>query len=102
MWDTPGILRRDLSKLRDFAAAWLDPKVLGSFQRLFTEVIWPTDFWDIIDPHQVDLAQEFAAKMESCLGITSRKVSFQETWARNPPQEAAGQSLPEYIDDVSV
>ncbi len=102
VWDTAGLLGRDLQKCRDFAAEWLNQDVLVKSDRPFSEIIWPTDFWEIIDSHQVELAIKFAASIGASLDLASREVSFRDSWAREPPPEAAGLSLQDYIVDVSA
>jgi len=98
VFDTAGLLGRDLQKCRIFASEWLDKDLLAT-NKPFSSVIWPTDYWSIIDPAQTKLARGFVAAIEAVLGISSRDVSFSEAWNENPPAEAAGQSLSDYIDD---
>ena len=123
-WDTAGLLARDLQACRDIAAEWLDPSALVENSgvstcnhrghlaaRLLTlsvllqpvsSIVWPTDFWSIIDPGQVALAQGFVKTLNAVLSIDSRDVSFWESWAQNPPKEAENLSLQEYIVGVGA
>ena len=67
-----------------------------------SSIVWPTDFWSIIDPAQVALAQGFVKTLNAVLGIDSRDVSFWDSWAQNPPKEAENLSLQEYIVEVGA
>jgi len=40
--------------------------------------------------------------METTLGLTCEEISFEEIWAKSPPAEANGLSLPEFINPVSL
>jgi len=50
---------------------------------------------------QIKIINAFVADLESSLGVTQEKISFDEAWDANPPKEANGQSLQEYMKDVS-
>jgi len=102
-WDTAGLLGRDLDKCRVFASEWLNKDLLIT-NKPFSSVIWPTDYWGIIDPAQTQLAREFVETLTAVLGITCKDVSFTEAWSKNPPADAdaAGLALPDYINEASM
>jgi hypothetical protein len=54
-----------------------------------------------MDPRQSDLSQEFMHGLETKLGLKHQNVSFAQERDRNPPEEAGGLSLLEYILNVS-
>ncbi|KAK3328636.1 amidase signature domain-containing protein [Cercophora scortea] len=74
LWDTAGILARDLQKLSQFANFWLDPKALEKHPKSPSSLIWPVDYWHIIDPAQVDIAWKFAEHIESALDVACSKA----------------------------
>jgi hypothetical protein len=50
---------------------------------------------------QVKIIDTFVTDLESSLGVTQNKVSFNQAWDADPPLEANGASLQEYMKDVS-
>jgi hypothetical protein len=50
---------------------------------------------------QMKLLNSFAMDLQSTMGAESQKISFEELWRTNPPSEAHGQSLAEYMKDAS-
>lgn len=114
-YDTAGILSKDLQKCKDFAAEWLssdalqrDPMV-RSYSGLsallirlqtFTSIIWPVDFWKVIDAKQAVIARDFAKHMQYALRVKYEEVSFENVWLKTPPIESNGQSLSDFINEV--
>ncbi|KAF3480209.1 uncharacterized protein GIQ15_05556 [Arthroderma uncinatum] len=84
---------------------WLDIAIgtdtLGIYLP-FSSIIWPIDFWKIIDADQCTLALQFVKDMESHLYIKHSKISFENVWSNSLPSEAAGLSLPEYINPATA
>lgn len=39
--------------------------------------------------------------LESSLGVTLQKISFNDLWDANPPREAEGAGLQQYMKDVT-
>lgn len=66
----------------------------------FTSIIWPVDFWKVIDAKQTVIAQDFAKQMKSTLKAEYEEISFEDIWLKYPPTEADGQSLPDFINGV--
>lgn len=64
-------------------------------------IIYPSDFVSISDGNQA-LRDKFVATLERFLGIQADKVSLSEIWDSRPPDEADGQSLEEYMRQVST
>jgi hypothetical protein len=56
--------------------------------------------WDPVDEDQQKLAREFVKDLETHLGIKSTDVSFEKIWNEEPPPQAHGSSLGDYINDV--
>jgi hypothetical protein len=55
----------------------------------------------ITNKDQLKPIDQFAADLESSLGVTLEKVSFNDLWDSDPPSEADGASLQQYMKDVS-
>ncbi|RSM10374.1 hypothetical protein CDV31_007250 [Fusarium ambrosium] len=100
-WDTPGLLARDLDKCRDFASKWLD---LDAFAppKSFSSIIWPTNFWRIIDSDQVQLAMDFAQALRAELNVFLEALSYEDIWNDSPPSEAHGMPLPAFINPATA
>lgn len=64
-------------------------------------IIYPLDLASIFEEIQI-LTDKFVATLEHFLGIQADKVSLSEIWDSKPPSEADGQSLEEYMKQVSV
>ena len=54
----------------------------------------------ITNKAQLDLVDQFLADLERSSGATHEKISFEKTWDADPPQEAHGLSLLEYMEGV--
>ncbi|KAK4958305.1 hypothetical protein LTR10_004731 [Elasticomyces elasticus] len=94
--DTPCFMGRDLQLCKKFAEAWYG-KRLERTQVTFKRVIWTSDYWRTIGDEQVRLAKLFTADLEKTLEAQAEIVSFEEDWAANPPAEANGLGLQEYM-----
>lgn len=46
------------------------------------------------------MLDEFVSVLENYLGIKRTVFSFTETWSENPPANAKGKSLQEYLSKV--
>ncbi|KAL7934352.1 amidase signature domain-containing protein [Trichoderma chlorosporum] len=88
-WDIPGILARDLQTCKKFAEEWLDFSEFAKAPESFTSIIWPSDFWKIIDIKQTSLAKSFAQNMATNLGVKFEEISFEERWQQAPPMSDA-------------
>lgn len=65
----------------------------------FSSIIWPTDFWKVIDPDQASKARLFAQSAAAKLNVKLVDMSFEECWNASPPTEDAT-SLPTFINPV--
>ncbi|PVH80611.1 amidase signature enzyme [Cadophora sp. DSE1049] len=96
--DMPGFLCRDLSQSKAFAEKCA--VINADANKPISKIIWPADFWDIMDtPHQ-ELALAFAEDIERCLGVRRTNLSFRDEWSKSPPKEANGLSKDEYFKNV--
>ncbi|KAJ8105970.1 hypothetical protein ONZ43_g7220 [Nemania bipapillata] len=100
LWDTAGVLARDLQKCRDFSSVWLSPGKLRDEAMPFSSIIWPTDYWSIIDSKQITIAKGFVEKIKVSLALECEDLSFKAMWEQLPPSEAVGVSLDDYINEA--
>lgn len=120
-FDTPTFFGRELEKCKQFAEAWYGRSLplqtsngsvgletafhhsarLISPQKPFA-IIYASDYMKIIgNQQQLKLIDEFVTDLEDSLGVKHERVSFDEAWESNPPSEANGESLEEYMKDAS-
>jgi len=64
-------------------------------------IIYPSDLASIFEENQA-LTDKLVATLEHFLGIQAEKVSLSDIWDSKPPSEADGQSLEEYMRQVST
>jgi hypothetical protein len=55
----------------------------------------------ITNKDQLKIIDNFVADLEKSLGVKHKRVSFNEVWDSDPPEEVKGESLQEYMKDVS-
>ncbi|KAF2502329.1 amidase signature enzyme [Lophium mytilinum] len=101
LFDTPSFLGRNLQQMRSFASAWYGSRISTKNLKPISALIWPSDFWESINPAQRKLAQDFVGDLESFLGIQQEAVSFADEWSRAPPQEAASESQSDFMKDAT-
>ena len=58
------------------------------------------DFFPQSDADQQHMSDEFTSIVEDFLGVKKTPISITEMWASNPPEEAGGKSLLEYLEMV--
>ncbi|KAM0455117.1 hypothetical protein ACHAPV_008008 [Trichoderma viride] len=95
-WDIPGFLARDLGHCREFAAEWLSFDEFEKTPKQFSSIIWPTDYWKIIDAEQANEAKSFAQRAAAKLNVNLVDISFEERWSASPPTKDAS-SLQQFI-----
>ncbi|KKP04311.1 hypothetical protein THAR02_03588 [Trichoderma harzianum] len=100
-WDVPGILARYLQKCRAFAQEWLNFDNFDKAPESFSSIIWPTDFWKIMDHKQSSIAKSFAQDMAIKLNIKFEEISFEELW-RSVPPSADAPLLPQFINQATA
>lgn len=71
--------------------------MLAKQRKQFPTIIWPSDYWDMIESDESDIAYSFLLDIESHLGVTHSKVSFRGVWERDPPRDAGTLSLHAYM-----
>ncbi|KAL8846996.1 MAG: hypothetical protein Q9221_007952 [Calogaya cf. arnoldii] len=55
------------------------------------------NYWDLIDPQQREMADQFADEIASTLHLPLRTFSLKDLWAKKPPEDAGHQSLDDYM-----
>lgn len=56
----------------------------------------------ITNEDQRKCIDDFTADLEKSLGVKHQKVSFNDLWSTDPPEEAERQTLLEYMKDVRL
>jgi hypothetical protein len=56
----------------------------------------------ITNKDQLKVIDEFTVDLEKSLGVEHQRVSLNDLWQANPPEEAEGESLQEYMRDVCI
>lgn len=74
----------------------------SSFLNQFSAILWPTDYWDIIDSQQREMAHIFALEIESALGLKRTEFSLKQKWQTSPPEDADHRSLDDYMIKASI
>jgi hypothetical protein len=55
----------------------------------------------ITNKDQLKIIDNFVADLEKSMGVKHKRVSFNEAWDSDRPEEAKGESLQDYMKDVS-
>jgi hypothetical protein len=50
---------------------------------------------------QIQLIDSFVVDLEKTFGVEHKKLSFEQVWHDDPPSEAKGETLMEYMKEVS-
>ncbi|KIN00679.1 hypothetical protein OIDMADRAFT_124456, partial [Oidiodendron maius Zn] len=101
-FDMPTYFTRDIEMGRKFAEVWYGDNLPCGRQALPPSIIYPTDYMSLIsNADQLKLIDQFAADLESSLGVTLQKISFDDLWDADPPREAGATSLQQYMKDAS-
>lgn len=69
------------------------------YAQQFSSIIWPTDYWKIIDAKQASEAKSFAQRAAAKLNVKLVDMSFEECWNASPPTDDAS-SLQQFINPV--
>ncbi|KAL8948507.1 MAG: hypothetical protein Q9222_005310 [Ikaeria aurantiellina] len=100
-FDVPGIFARDLHKLGAFATKWYGASVsTGNAEHLPPSIVLPLDFLPEDDTPQKKIVLDVVKDLESFLEVRADRVNLCTLWAQDPPNEAYGQGLHEYLDKV--
>lgn len=101
-FDVPGIFARDLTKLASFANKWYgigsrgtDVDTSGPSKSIIVLTDLMTE-----DTTQGQIILDFIQDMESHLGIKAERISMSDRWDQNPPAEATGQGLHDFLAKV--
>ncbi|KAF2676238.1 amidase signature enzyme [Lentithecium fluviatile CBS 122367] len=104
-FDVPGILASDFSKLKTFAQGWYgdNPKLLSKRRSRFYQVIFLTDDHKPAQGSmQAKILAEVIQQLGEFIGNDVRSVSLAALWKSSPPEEAQGETLHEYLDEVGA
>ena len=56
----------------------------------------------ITNKDQLKIIQDFTHDLENSLGVKHQKLSFNDLWDADPPAEAEGETLQQWMKDVSL
>lgn len=103
-FDTPCVFSRDVTWLTKFAKVWYagqtDP--VDSAGHIPKAIIYPLDYFPVSTSEQMQLLDAFVAQMAEYTGVTPTRLSISDYWQQNPPREAGGESVEEYLKDVII
>lgn len=100
-FDVPGNFARDLDKLASFATKWYGDRLpKKSTKHLLSRIVLPIDLLPEDDTPQQRVFLDFLKDFETHMGITADRISVSALWAENPPKEADGQGMHEYLEKV--
>lgn len=63
-------------------------------------MLYPLDFFPQPDAEQEAMSEAYITILEDFLGVKRTPISITDTWASNPPDEARGKPLLEYLEMV--
>jgi len=69
---------------------------------LVQRLLYPLDFFPQADAEQEAMSEAFITVLENFLGVKRTPISIINTWESNPPEEARGRSLLEYLEMVGL
>ena len=95
-----GQFSRNLDDLRHIVAHTFD--LDDSTTEFPTKILYPQDFYPLVNRTQQALTEEYISVLEDFLGVKRTSFSFAETWAQCPPKEAKGKPLLEYLEKVTI
>ncbi|KAH7318121.1 amidase signature domain-containing protein [Stachybotrys elegans] len=97
-FDTLGVSSRNLQSLINSIAAISNSSKTGGV--LPTRIILPIDMVPPMSEEEKGLFTEFVTCLEKFLGTKTQPVVVGDAWAENPPTEANGLGMQEYMKEV--
>jgi hypothetical protein len=65
-------------------------------------IVWASDYMNLIgNEQQLELLKTFVKDLEDTFEVYQHAISFEEAWEKDPPKQANGASLSDYMKDVS-
>ncbi|EED16514.1 conserved hypothetical protein [Talaromyces stipitatus ATCC 10500] len=100
-FDVPTFFGRSVDTCKEFATHWYSDLLPNATSFLPPQIIYPTNYISLItNEHQKQLIDDFVIDLEKSLGVKHVEMSFDEVWDANPPADAKGASLLEYMKDA--
>ncbi|KAL1638141.1 hypothetical protein SLS58_008978 [Diplodia intermedia] len=85
-----------------FAEAWYGESLPIVKHELPVNILVPMEYLvEIRNPYQLRLIEGFVYDMEKFFGVPAQRVELESLWAANPPKEAEGRELSDYMKVVS-
>ncbi|KAL9597860.1 MAG: hypothetical protein Q9219_004881 [cf. Caloplaca sp. 3 TL-2023] len=100
-FDVPGIFARDLKKLASFMSRWYGNRLSNELpEYLGPRIVLPIDLLPKDDNPQKRVVLDFLRSFETYWENKAERSSLSALWAEDPPKEADGQGLYEYLEKV--
>lgn len=64
-------------------------------------VVYPLDYMPVENKQQQAVINDFIFDLEKWAGVKHEKISFDDIWDKQPPQQACSMSLATYMKSVS-
>ncbi|KAF4954898.1 hypothetical protein FGADI_5000 [Fusarium gaditjirri] len=100
-FDIVGQFGRSLDDLH-FIVSHTFENIPQDFSGFPTKILYPKEFYPLVNPEQQALTEEFITILEDFLGVKRTPFSFVEEWEKNPPQEAGGLPLLDFRDEYNA
>ncbi|POR35133.1 Glutamyl-tRNA(Gln) amidotransferase subunit A [Tolypocladium paradoxum] len=98
-YDSVGLVSRDVLELFNVASAVLNTSHADATAPPPRRLLYPVDFFESNGSkvHR-ELTSQFVATLENFMGVKAEKVNITALWEKQPPPEAKGQGLQEYME----
>lgn len=99
--DSVGLVGRDVLELFSLASAVLNQSHSDAALPPPRRLLYPVDLFESSgSKDHGELTWQFVATLENFLGIKAEEVNVAAAWKKQPPPEAKGQGLQEYMGDA--
>jgi Asp-tRNA(Asn)/Glu-tRNA(Gln) amidotransferase A subunit family amidase len=96
-FDTPCVFARDIDVIQMIAGLWQTKPTRHQSSTRTPRIYLPTDFLPLQNGQQMSVFNCFVDDVCRCLNQQVKRVSIDEIWKLNPPLEAKGQDLKEFL-----
>lgn len=70
--------------------------------KLPKKIVYLDNFSAELPQQQLDLLDDFVGGIEKLLGVKAERLSLGDVWDANPPSEAEGQALHDFMKEVLI
>ncbi|KAF2007617.1 amidase signature enzyme [Amniculicola lignicola CBS 123094] len=102
-FDVPGIFTRDLNVLTDFAMKWYAAELVApAITGLPLKLVVLSDNMPTESTPQKQAVMSIVQDLEAYLEIPPIRISLENLWASNPPDDAKGEKLYDFLQEVGA